>query len=84
MSNAGTRPSLRHWQRRFYEHTCRDDDDVQRCVDYIHVNPVKHRLVDQVRDWPWSTFHNYVRDGYYSMDWGSSADWYGDEFMDAE
>ena len=26
------------WQRRFYEHTCRDDADLKRCVDYVHVN----------------------------------------------
>src|ERR1700758_4808740 len=35
------------WQRRFFEHTCRDDADLKRCVDYIHVNPVKHRLVER-------------------------------------
>lgn len=72
------------WQRRFYEHTCRDDDDVTRCRDYIHVNPVKHQLVDRVIDWPWSSFHRYVRQGEYSPDWGSSQNWYGDEFRHAE
>jgi putative transposase len=45
------------WQRRFFEHTCRDDDDLKRCVDYIHVNPLKHGLVEHVTDWPWSSFH---------------------------
>jgi putative transposase len=30
------------WQRRFYEHTCRDDADLKRCIDYVHVNPLKH------------------------------------------
>ena len=38
------------WQRRFYEHTCRDDDDARRCIDYVHVNPLKHGLVKQVSD----------------------------------
>ena len=32
------------WQRRFYEHTCRDDQDLKRCVDYCHVNPLKHGM----------------------------------------
>jgi putative transposase len=72
------------WQRRFFEHTCRDEADLKRCIDYIHVNPVKHRLVERVRDWPWSSFHRYVRLGEYLPDWGGSPEWYGDEFQDAE
>lgn len=72
------------WQRRFYEHTCRDVGDLKRCVDYVHVNPLKHGLVKRVRDWPWSSFHRYVRLGEYSPDWGSADDWYGDEFLNAE
>ena len=68
------------WQRRFFEHTCRDEQDLQRCIDYVHVNPLKHKLVDRVADWPWSTFHRFVRDGHYPKDWGSSDLWYGDEF----
>jgi putative transposase len=72
------------WQRRFYEHMCRDEADVKRLVDYIHVNPVKHRLSARVRDWPWSSFHRYVQLGEYSIDWGSSDLWYGDEFSRLE
>ncbi len=59
------------WQRRFWEHTCRDQDDLNRCIDYIHWNPVKHGLVKRVRDYPWSTFHRYVAAGVYPLDWGS-------------
>lgn len=72
------------WQRRFYEHTCRDEEDVARCRDYIHVNPLKHQLVERVIDWPWSSFHRYVLEGLYSSDWGSSQHWHGDEFQHAE
>ena len=72
------------WQRRYYEHTCRDDADLKRCVDYIHVNPVKHRMAERVVDWPWSSFHRYVRLGEYSADWGGHDAWYGDEFRRAE
>lgn len=57
------------WQRRFYEHTVRDADDLQRCVDYVHYNPVKHGLADCVRDWPFSSFHRFVREGMLSADW---------------
>lgn len=45
------------WQRRYWENQIRDDNDLQRHVDYIHYNPVKHSLVNQVKDWPHSTFH---------------------------
>jgi putative transposase len=57
------------WQRRYWEHTIRDDDDLARHVDYIHINPVKHRLVARVRDWPYSSFHRMVRLGTYPEDW---------------
>jgi putative transposase len=72
------------WQRRFYEHTCLGDEDLKRCIDYVHVNPLKHRLVGRVIDWPWSSFHRYVQLGEYPSDWGSSDAWYGDEFKHME
>ena len=83
-ASRGRRHEQLIWQRRFFEHTCRDEQDVQRCVDYVHINPVKHRLVERVRDWPWSSFHHYARCGAYPLDWGSSTEWYGDEFRGAE
>ena len=72
------------WQRRFHEHTCRDETEVKHLIDYIHVNPVKHRIAPRVRDWPWSSFHRYVKLGEYSIDWGGGAEWYGDEFNNFE
>ncbi len=50
-------------------------------MDYIHVNPLKHGLVERVRDWPWSTFHRYVKTGHYPPEWGAANLWYGDEFQ---
>ena len=58
------------WQRRFWEHTVRDESDLAAHVEYIHFNPVKHGLVKQVKDWPWSSFHQYVRRGWLAEDWG--------------
>lgn len=72
------------WQRRFFEHTCRDKHDLKRCVDYLHVNPLKHGLVERVCDWPWSSFHRYVERGEYTVDWGSADVWYGDEWDEYE
>src|SRR5215203_6183745 len=61
------------WQRRYWEHTIRSDDDFSRHVDYIHFNPVKHGLVSRVQDWPYSSFHRYVRQGLLPEDWGGDA-----------
>ena len=43
-------------------------------MDYIHFNPVKHGFVERVVEWPYSTFHRYVRDGVYAEDWGGTAE----------
>ncbi|APZ95342.1 REP-associated tyrosine transposase [Fuerstiella marisgermanici] len=61
------------WQTRFWEHSVRDEMDLERCADYIHWNPRKHRLVDRVRDWRWSSFHRFVALGHYNIDWGGAA-----------
>jgi putative transposase len=62
------------WQRRFWEHTIRDEIDFERHVDYVHFNPVKHRLVSRVSEWPYSSFHAYVRRGLLPADWAGDAD----------
>jgi putative transposase len=62
------------WQRRYWEHTIRDDLDMQRHVDYIHYNPVKHGLVARVADWPHSSFHRFVREGLLPSDWAGGDD----------
>jgi putative transposase len=61
------------WQRRYWEHAIRDDADLERHVDYIHYNPVKHGLVTRVADWPHTSFHRYVRQGILTADWGGDA-----------
>ena len=58
------------WQRRFWEHECRDADDLKRCLDYIHWNPVKHGYVTRPADYPWSTFRRWVTAGEYDLNWG--------------
>jgi putative transposase len=87
---AGERISASHaakgergiWQRRYWEHTIRDQDDFAKHVDYIHINLVKHGLVPRVRDWQPSSFHRMVRLGIYPEDWvgdiSASADDFGE------
>ena len=59
------------WQRRFWEHLIRDEQDFINHVDYIHYNPVHHGLVLSPKDWQYSSFHRYVQRGVYDVDWGS-------------
>ncbi len=64
------------WQRRYWEHLIRDERDYRAHMDYVHINPLKHGLVSQVSDWPYSTFHRLVERGIYSPDWAG-----GDEVL---
>lgn len=61
------------WQRRYWEHLIRDETDLQRHVDYIHINPVKHGYVKRAADWRHSTFHRYVKQGILPTDWAAEA-----------
>jgi|SRR5215213_4506295 len=61
------------WQRRYWEHVIRNAADLERHVDYIHFNPVKHKLVARVRDWPHSSFHRYVSHGMLQENWGGDV-----------
>ena len=62
------------WQRRYWEHLIRDDNDLQRHADYIHFNPVKHGHVSRVVDWPYWSFRQWVADGMYGMKGGATID----------
>lgn len=58
------------WQRRYWEHLIRDELDMQRHIEYIHYNPVKHGYVAQASDWPHSSIHRYIKAGILPNDWG--------------
>ncbi|NJN48008.1 MAG: transposase [Candidatus Competibacteraceae bacterium] len=62
------------WQRRYWEHVIRDEQDFERHIEYIHWNPVKHGWVSRVRDWPHSSFHAYVQRDIYPADWACEPD----------
>ena len=61
------------WQRRYWEHQIRDENDLARHVDYIHYNPVKHSWVSRAVDWPHSTLHSYIERGLVTPDWGGGT-----------
>jgi len=60
------------WQRRFWEHTLRDEQDWQNHMDYIHYNPVKHGYAESPKDWPYSSFKQCVAKGWYPENWGTT------------
>lgn len=61
------------WQHRYWEHIIRDETDFIRHVEYIHYNPVKHGYVTSPCEWFYSSFHRYVKAGFYPVDWGADA-----------
>jgi REP element-mobilizing transposase RayT len=72
--------SLRHAfrttraERAFNIDAIRDERDLDRHVDYIHYNPIKHGLVTRVTDWPYSSFRRYVRQGWLPDDWAGTVE----------
>jgi putative transposase len=68
------------WQRRYWEHTLRDERDFERHCDYIHFNPVKHGHVRATHQWPHSSFRRFVSLGVYPVDWASDEALDGSDF----
>ena len=62
--------SLSIWQRGFWDHVIRDEQDLENHLDYIHWNPIKHGYVNRPEDWPCSTYRDWVGLGVYETGWG--------------
>jgi len=62
------------WQRRYWEHTIRNDRDFATHMHYTHFNPVKHGLVEHPADWPHSSFRRCVASGLYPAGWLGGID----------
>ena len=60
------------WQRRYWEQLVRSEAHYQRCMDYIHYNPIKHGHATRALDWPHSSFRCWAERGVYPMDWASA------------
>ena len=58
------------WQKRYYDHVIRDEEDLYNHMDYIHFNPVHHGHAGGPADWRFSSFSYYVKYGWYLPDWG--------------
>ena len=62
------------WQRRYWEHTIRNEQDFYQHLDYIHYNPIKHILVKSLKDYKYTTFEKFVEIGLYEEDWCNFED----------
>ena len=63
--------SITLWQKRFWDHIIRDEGDLNRHIDYIHFNPVKHGIVNVPFDYKYSTSKRFLLNGQYTEDWGT-------------
>ncbi len=62
------------WQRKYYDHIIRNENDFYKHLDYIHYNPIKHDYVKKAKDWKYSSFKKFVRMGYYDENWCNFED----------
>ena len=60
----------RSWQKRFWDHIIRNQNDLNKHIDYIHFNPVKHGLTAGPRQWRFSSIHERKYARLYPEDWG--------------
>ena len=60
---------IKIWQSRFWDHVIRNEQDLNRHFDYIHWNPVKHRVALRPDEWPQSSFSHWYKRGYYPNQW---------------
>ena len=60
------------WQRRYWEHTIQNEQDLIRHIDYIHYNPVKHGYVTSPSEWHYSSIHRFIEKGHLPKDWGTT------------
>ena len=51
------------WQARFYDFNVYSSGKLREKLNYMHANPVIRRLVKHPKDWPWSSWSNYAKNG---------------------
>ena len=71
------------WQRRYWEHNIINEEDLNKHIDYIHYNSIKHYNI-KPKDWKYSSFHKFVKNGYYDIDWCNFEDKYNIKNMNIE
>jgi len=49
------------WQRRFHDFNVWSHKKKIEKLEYMHLNPVKNKLVSHPKDWPWSSYSHYAK-----------------------
>jgi putative transposase len=62
------------WQYRFWDHIIRDQNDLNKHINYIHYNPVKHGYIHNPFEWSYSSINDYLKQGYYQKGWGQKEE----------
>ncbi len=47
------------WQGRFKSNIIEGDHYIVKCIEYIHNNPLRAKIVEKAIDFPWSSYHFY-------------------------
>jgi putative transposase len=63
-----------HIWRAFEDRPLRDEAELQKQIDFIHADPVRHGLVRSPRKWPFSSLHAYIEHGLRPLYWAGDAD----------
>ena len=63
------------WQSRYWAHIILDENDLNKHIDYIHYNPMKHYKIAP-KDWEYSSFMKYVNNKLYDINWCNFEDKY--------
>ena len=71
------------WQSRYWAHIILDENDLNKHIDYIHFNPMKHYNVAP-KDWEYSSFKKYVNNKFYDINWCNFDDKYKISELDLE
>ncbi len=71
------------WQRRYYDHIIRDEEDLNKHIDYIHYNSFKHYNIAP-KDWLYSSFKKFVKNNCYDTNWCNIDDKYKIQQLDYE
>ena len=60
------------WEKSYQVHKVQDQQDFAARLDYLHYNPVQHKLVKKPEAWPYSSYQAWLDRGLYQADWGST------------
>lgn len=62
------------WESSGWDQPLTSKEDLERHIDFVHYNPVKHGLASSPWEYQHSSFREFVKHGYYFKDWTIDSD----------